>query len=140
MTMRDTVLSIVIPTRGKVRTLPLLLASLEAQKPSSDYQIFFVENIAGDLSSKQRALILRNPKSRILTAGRKGANAARNLGLATAQGAVVLFLDDDCECPHDGYFQAVVEAHRNESLCRMGIEIRGIKFPFNCRYKFRGLP
>ncbi len=119
--MSDAVLSIVIPTRGTVRTLPLLLASLEAQKLDGDYTIFFVENLAGDLSQEQRALILRNSKSRILTAGRKGANAARNLGLAAAQGEFVLFLDDDCECPHAGYFQAVVDAHRETpEACAIG--------------------
>ena len=119
--MSELALSIVIPTCGKSRTLTRLLDSLKGQVFDANYEIFFVENLAGDLSLAQRSEIKQNPNCTILTAGRRGANAARNLGLDSARGAVVLFLDDDCEFPHPTYFQAVVLAHQSfPEICAIG--------------------
>ncbi len=89
-------LSVIIPTFNRrhvlERTLPALLAQ---DLPAEDYEVIIVM----DGSTDGTAELLRGwkPKCafRALEAPHRGPGAARNLGIRSAAGELVLFLDDD---------------------------------------------
>ena len=57
----------------------------------------------------------------VLTVGARGVNRARNLGLRSAAGDVVYFLDDDCRLRNRSHLSTLL--HRFES--REGVDVRG---------------
>jgi glycosyltransferase involved in cell wall biosynthesis len=56
--------------------------------------------------------------------GIKGANKARNLGLSSASGEIILFIDDDCILQNDNYLLTVYNLHK------INPEITGIGGPY----------
>jgi glycosyltransferase involved in cell wall biosynthesis len=102
-------ISVVTPTHNKVELLERTLASLEAQDlPWGDYEVVVVD----DGSSDGTAEFLRGyrPSHGWKTARQeknRGRAAARNRGLALADGELIVFLDDDMELSAD-----CLRAHR----------------------------
>ncbi len=91
--------SIVIPTCGRPESLRLMLMALNFQEPGGDYEaivVFDGEDV--DLGEFQAHFPIR-----VLSTGtrKKGAAAARNLGLRHAQGRIILFLDEDIVAPQN---------------------------------------
>ncbi len=118
--MPNSALSVIIPTQGLAPTLPKLVRSLEQQRLGEPFEVVFVENFSNQIEKSLRSRIL-TAGFRIESAGAKGANRARNLGLSVTDGPVTLFLDDDCEAPHAEYFAEVLNAHReNPEVCAIG--------------------
>lgn len=86
--------SVIVPTYRDWDRLGLLLDSLERQDfAADDFEVIVVNN---DPDEPHPASLRLPANSRILTEGRKGSYAARNAGLAVAQGEIVLFTDSDC--------------------------------------------
>ena len=84
-------ISIVVPTRDRPGALARCLAALGA-----DHEIVVVDDGSRDRTALARALEAA-PGSRLVHAGGHGPATARNLGARAATGAVVCFVDDDCE-------------------------------------------
>jgi peptidoglycan/xylan/chitin deacetylase (PgdA/CDA1 family)/GT2 family glycosyltransferase len=104
-------LSVVIATFNRrhslQRTLPPLLAQDLAPE---EYELIYVV----DGSTDGTAEVLRRQKSpcsmRVLELPHRGPGAARNAGIATAVGDLLIFLDDDLVCP-PSHFRSHCEAH-----------------------------
>lgn len=80
--------SVIIPSRNRPRYLAEAVASVLAQT-FADFELLVVNDGAGEISS------VRDPRLKILNNYQHGAVAARNLGVATASGDFIAFLDDD---------------------------------------------
>lgn len=87
--------SVIVPTYNRSKLLESCLRSVLAQT-HRDLEALVVDDGSNDGT---RELLLRlassDPRVKVFTQDRKGAQAARNLGLEQAQGAFVDFLDDD---------------------------------------------
>ena len=95
--MPDATASIVIPTRGRPGYLEVTLASVAPQATQAGAELLVVDDGGGDGATA--AVVARHGARLITTAGRHGANAARNLGIAESVGDPVIFLDDDVRAP-----------------------------------------
>lgn len=91
-------LSVVVPTHGGVNRLPRLLDSLERQTlDRSSWEVVFVCNGADDGSVKRLLEWSEESDvvSRVLRTPETGAGLARNLGISSARGEIITFVDDD---------------------------------------------
>lgn len=88
-------LTVVVPTRGRPRSLARCLAALARQEGCDPYEIVVADDTrAGDAAAGE--LVARARGARLVRTGGAGAAAARNAAVAAARGAHVLFTDDDC--------------------------------------------
>ena len=85
--------SVVIPTRERLRYLDVALASLREQAGSEGAEVLVVED--GPPSPAARELAERHGARYVQVEGGGGLNAARNTGIAHSEGALIAFLDDD---------------------------------------------
>ena len=88
--------SVVIPTYNRLPILQKCLAALEQQSFDQPYEILVVD----DGSTDDTVNFLRShsdqyPHVKVLTQNHKAAAAARNLGIDTAQGEYIVFVDSD---------------------------------------------
>ncbi len=94
--MSAPVLSIVVPTRNRrtilSRTLPPLLAQRGIE---GDYEVIVVDDGSSDGTSSMLQRPDWGSRLRVVSQPHRGLAAARNRGAMEAQGAIVLFLDDD---------------------------------------------
>jgi GT2 family glycosyltransferase len=106
-------LSVIIPTRNRVRSLCLTLRALEDQTISkNEFEVIVVDN--GSDSVSRRQLQAHNPAYRctVLEKPHKGLAAARNFGASHAKGDILHFLDDDVICA-PGTLDQHIRAHQN---------------------------
>ena len=86
--------SIVVPVFNAARTLDACLDGLERQDlPARSREIIVVDNNSTDATA---AVARRHASVRLLAEPRQSAYAARNRGLAQAQGRWIVFTDGDC--------------------------------------------
>jgi glycosyltransferase involved in cell wall biosynthesis len=86
-------ISIVIPARNEGRRIARCLCSLGNQSLVPErYEIIVVD----DGSDDDSAQVAQLHGARVVRQQKKGAAAARNLGIAEARGEVILFTDADC--------------------------------------------
>src|SRR5688572_12763531 len=96
--MSRPLLSVVIPTRNRVRLLERVLASLAVQRfPHDLWELIVVDDGATDETPVLVARFAESAPMRttLLRQRNAGAAAARNAGAAIADGTRLLFLDDD---------------------------------------------
>ena len=123
MTSASPAASVVVPSRGGVRRLPILLGALHRQE-RDDFEVIIV--LDGDIDRSRIAVerfiaafgdrlhIVEFPENR-------GRVAALNAGFAEARGHVLIRCDDDFE-PAPGYVDAHVRAHRgSEPMGAVGL-------------------
>jgi glycosyltransferase involved in cell wall biosynthesis len=92
--------SILIPTRGRPRYLDATLASVAAQARAAGAELLVVDDSGSDPDSA--AVAARHGAEVIATGGARGANAARNAGVAASDADLVVLIDDDIRAP-DGW-------------------------------------
>ena len=83
--------SVIVPARNAEHTLPGCLAALDAQVDAPPFEVIVVDNGSTDGTG---ALV--RPPHRLVVEPRRGSYAARNAGIAVANGDVLAFTDADC--------------------------------------------
>ena len=92
------ILSLVVATRGRATPFATLFDSLAAQT-FTDFEVVVVDQNADARVGTPEHEGWPFPIRYLRTPGESGASRARNAGLAAAEGAYVLFPDDDCWYP-----------------------------------------
>ena len=105
--------SVVIPTFNRLEVLAEVLQALEHQQGAPPFEVVVVDDGSTDGTSRWlRSRTFRLPL-RVLTQENRGPAAARNTGVAVAQGEWVAFLGDDT-VPDGGWLAAHREVHRRQ--------------------------
>jgi peptidoglycan/xylan/chitin deacetylase (PgdA/CDA1 family)/GT2 family glycosyltransferase len=112
-------LSVVVPTYQRRELISSLLDALGQQDTNESFEVVVV--IDGSTDGTADALRSRSDPFplRVVEQPNSGAARARNCGVGTAAGDVVLFLDDDME-PHPGLVRAHLAAHEGGALAVVG--------------------
>ncbi len=101
--------SIVIPTRGRPHYLDATLGSIAPQADEHDGELIVVsdglDDATAEITARHGARLVVLPEAR-------GANAARNRGIAASSALLVVFVDDDVEAP-PGWLAAMLDGARS---------------------------
>jgi glycosyltransferase involved in cell wall biosynthesis len=104
--MTNPMISVVIPCYKHAEEVGLCLRALATQACSVPFEVIVVDSAMDDVVaavvSSNRARLVRSPK-RLLP------GQARNLGAASAEGGILLFIDADCR-PEPGWLDAAYAA------------------------------
>jgi glycosyltransferase involved in cell wall biosynthesis len=103
--------SVVIPTFNRLEVLAEVLHALEFQQGAPPFEVVVVDDGSSDGTSAWLRSRTFHLPLRVLTQENRGPAAARNTGVAVAQGQWVAFLGDDT-VPSPGWLAAHREAHR----------------------------
>jgi GT2 family glycosyltransferase len=102
------VASILIPTRARPHYLAVALRSIAPQAAACAAEVIVVADgpdpATAELAERHGARVAALPEPR-------GANAARNAGVAAARGELIVLTDDDVEAPA-GWLQALLDGAR----------------------------
>jgi hypothetical protein len=103
--------TIVIPTRGRPDYLEVTLASVTHQAREVGAEIVVID----DGTDRRSIEVAKRHGARVITTGGgRGANRARNAGIAQTNGDPVVFIDDDVHAP-DGWLRAVLKGVQENS-------------------------
>ncbi|HEX3833322.1 MAG TPA: glycosyltransferase [Solirubrobacteraceae bacterium] len=131
--MTEPLVSVVVATRDRPRSLGRLLRSLAGQTLGPDrFEVIVVDDgsspeTAAVLAADVRTAAVRHPRA-------LGPAAARNTGWRRAGAPLVAFTDDDCT-PHPGWLEALLAA----STAHPGAVVQGITRPDPAELDRRGL-
>lgn len=93
-------ISIIIPTYNRRKVLKRCLQLLFAQEfPSQEYEIVLVDNGSTDGTNDMVASLSPSCRLVYLVEPKKGPHIARNRGIKTARGEIVVFVDSDILTP-----------------------------------------
>jgi GT2 family glycosyltransferase len=109
--------SVVIPVLDAARTLPDCLAACARLEPAP-LEILLVDNGSTDDSlALLRAFAARSLPYRVhvLQAAKRGASAARNVGILAAAGEIIAFTDADCE-PDPAWLRHLVQPFADPAI------------------------
>jgi glycosyltransferase involved in cell wall biosynthesis len=105
-------LSLVIPTYNGRRVLPAVLRGLEAQRGAPKFEVVIVDDGSDDGTPEWLTGFESGLDLRLLSQEHKGPAAARNAGVGSARGELVVFLGDDT-VPTTDWLAAHYEARRS---------------------------
>ena len=124
MNRSDYEISIIIPSRNRLDTLPRVLLALEHQDfPKSLFEVVVVDDKSNDGSQEFLAAFAKETVLNFqwIEGIAKNAGAARNLGLKTASGTLALFLDSDTIPGRDLVRQHMIwHEHYGPDVCILG--------------------
>ena len=110
--MNPKLLTVVVP----IIRLDMIERCLETFYANTDNIFYFIivdQSVKGmDMSLRDKyknLMIIRSPKTDVHATGNLGFTQATNLGLTLAQTPYVMFLNDDCEMIHPGWWDGVIE-------------------------------
>jgi glycosyltransferase involved in cell wall biosynthesis len=111
--------SVIVPAYNAEQVIEQCLKGLERQTaPRESFEVLVVDD-----GSKDRTRDLAEAfGARVLTQANRGAGAARNLGVQSARGEIVLFTDADCE-PDPGWVQAMLVPFSDDAI----VGVSGVK-------------
>lgn len=113
-------ITVVVPTHGRPGAAARVVRALDAQQlPAGErFEVVVVDD--GSPVPVEVDVDLRTAESvRVIRQARQGPAVARNAGVAAARGALVAFIDDDCE-PAPGWLAALADAARRHPDCGLG--------------------
>lgn len=106
-------ISVIIPTRNRLEILTECLDSFKAQECRAQLEFIVADDGSDDGTGEAVAKMAVNwPALKYLRQEKKGPAAARNLGLRSASGDIVLFTGDDM-LPEPGMLEAHAAYHSN---------------------------
>jgi glycosyltransferase involved in cell wall biosynthesis len=115
---RFSLLSVIIPTRGRPALLAEQLEAFAAQTYCGAWEVIVVDNGAVDETPDVvRAFTGRIPVRLVAAAQRRGASFARNCGADAALGDYLLFVDDDDRVT-PGWLEAMASAAEHAHIIR----------------------
>jgi GT2 family glycosyltransferase len=97
--------SIIIPTFNGARRIGNCLDALLKQRGTRDAEILVIDDGSTDDTAQ---VVGQYPGVRLITQANAGPAAARNHGAQEANGAIILFTDDDC-VPTQNWLEAMLE-------------------------------
>jgi GT2 family glycosyltransferase len=97
--------TIIIPTRGRPDYLDVTLSSVGPQAAEAGAELLIVDDSADATTVRVAA---RHGARVISTGGGRGANGARNAGVAASTGDPAVFIDDDVRAP-EGWLSALLD-------------------------------
>src|SRR5581483_6706453 len=108
--MSDLKLSVIVPTRDRPNRLRETLSGLTQQQDldSRDYEVIVVDDGLVPASVNETA---NAPVAHLIRLGGAGRSAARNHGAGTAQGELLVFVDDDMKVSRT-FLSSHLKAHR----------------------------
>ena len=118
--MSAPVASVIVPCRNVATTVEAAVAGVLAS-PLRELEVIAVDDGSSDGTAETlRAIAARDPRVTVLTSEGHGVSAARNKGLAAAQGEFIFFLDADDTVEPEFYPRAVEAMQRdNADYCRV---------------------
>ena len=118
-------LSVVIPTYNRIDTLRYVIPSLLAQDlDAGRYEIIVADSNSNDGTAEYlRQISAREARVRHLPGAYSGRAAARNAGIAAAQGAIVLFNDSDIIAATD-LLTRHLSRHHERRCAVVGLEVQ----------------
>ena len=119
--MSDTpAVSIVIPTYNRSKLLRNAVNSVLGQESQSPFEIVVVDNNSNDDTKLVvQSLIQNHPgKVRYVVETKQGNAHARNLGVRTAKGAIIAFIDDDVSVENNwlGVLKGILDSRKEVSF------------------------
>ncbi len=96
-------ISVIIPVYNGGDKLQKCIRALKRQRTSRPYELIIVDDGSTDGELQK----VKEDGFRVFKQANQGPAAARNLGVANAQGRIVLFTDADCE-PHEDWIEEMV--------------------------------
>ena len=124
-------LSVIIPVRNGAATIGQQLSALaDADPPRVMFEVIVADNGSSDETASIAASFARRMRVRVVDASRRtGANAARNVGVANAEGEWLLFCDADDEVDRAWLTQMEVAFENGHSLVGGPIDYRELNSP-----------
>lgn len=114
-------ISVVIPVFNNLATLPIICEALHRQNASVPHEIIFVDNGSTDGSVEYLKKIQINSAgyARLFFENKRGAGAARNMGVKHSMSDIILFLGGDI-LPNEGLLSAHYKFHAENPECNYG--------------------
>jgi len=100
--MNNFYLSIIIPTKNRIKYLKQCLNSLLKQSYKGKFEIIIIDDGSTEIYSKKYKRIIKNTNSSKIKYIRQnclGPGIARNNGVKHSKGNIIVFMDDDCTAP-----------------------------------------
>ncbi len=112
--MSAPLISVIVPTRNNERTIDLLMKSLQRQGIRA-------EVIVVDFSvDRTPEIVMKYDFVKLIRVQHPGANLARNIGVKTAKGDIIVFTDGDCEVPLDWLENILIEYEKDPGIVCIG--------------------
>jgi glycosyltransferase involved in cell wall biosynthesis len=131
--------SVIVPTYNRAGLLTNCVYSLLNQTFEGNYEIIIVDNNSNDNTFEEYKLKFGdNPVVRYEKERRKGLVFSRHLGMKSAAGEILIFVDDDGEY-NNSCIQAIVDVYKsNRDVAAVGgkIEIKWDKNPPKWIYQY----
>ena len=93
----EVIISLIIPTYNSSKHLGRLLASLDKQICSDEYEVIFVDASEDDTISMLTSFSNSHKNINVLKTNKRGVDAQRNYGIENANGLYICFVDSDDE-------------------------------------------
>jgi glycosyltransferase involved in cell wall biosynthesis len=121
--------SIIIPARDAIATVSQTIESVLMDAGNEDIEIIVVNDGLDESTAK----LADHYPVKVIPGNGNGIAAARNIGLKSSSGDILIFLDADCQVL-PGWLKSHLEAHeRYGGLLAIGGSLLSVFFPFHLR-------
>ncbi|MBA2333286.1 MAG: glycosyltransferase family 2 protein, partial [Actinobacteria bacterium] len=115
--------TVVIPTRNRPDALGACLDAISRQTIAAELEIVVVDDGSRE-AARVAEIVTVHPGAILIRTAAAGPSSARNVGAASARGALVLFTDDDCR-PAADWAERLVDALRGGADAVAGSTLNG---------------
>jgi GT2 family glycosyltransferase len=122
----DITLSVVVPTYNRLETLAHVMPTLLAQTlPAAEYEVLVCDSNSTDGTAQYLAQVaVEHPNVRHLRGSYSGRAMARNAGIDSARGSIVLFNDSDILASPDLLQRHLQRHHDEPRIAVVGLEVQ----------------